>query len=459
MTGLPSRSLFPLAVAALAVLAFAPARAEHAQRAWSVRADVEQPVPGAGTGEAVFAEDGQEPGTITPPAAEDRERHVVAARRGTTLIDLLTGAEVPHDEAAEAIGALGGLYDPRRLKIGEEVTVVFEPRRSGRRFVGLELAPDPARQVTVSRAEAGGFIPAETVKAIERHPTALTGAIKSSLFESGQAAGVPVPVMMEMIRLFSHEVDFQRDLQPGDRFSVFYETKRTGDGAAVGIGDVLFASLVLSGKELSLYRYTHRDGRTDHYDRDGESVRRSLLRTPVEGARLTSGFGMRRHPILGYSKAHKGLDFGAPTGTPIFAAGRGVIEEIGRNGSYGNYIRIRHDIETATAYAHMSRFERGLDRGARVEQGEVIGFVGTTGRSTGPHLHYEVMRQGRQVDPRSLNLPTGEKLHGPVLDAFQVAAKAIDRAFTEALAGSMSMVSAPGPLAKPSRACTGGAGC
>ncbi|HYH22542.1 MAG TPA: M23 family metallopeptidase, partial [Azospirillum sp.] len=171
------------------------------------------------------------------------------------------------------------------------------------------------------------------------------------------------------------------------------------------------------------------------YNRDGESIRRALLRTPIDGAKLTSGFGMRHHPILGYSKMHKGMDFGAPTGTPIYAAGNGVVEQAGGNGAYGNYVRIRHNTEVSTAYAHLSRFAKGLKRGARVEQGDVIGFVGSTGRSTGPHLHYEVLKAGHQVNPKAIDLPTGEKLAGRELQAFQQTVRNLDRAYREAKAG------------------------
>jgi len=358
-------------------------------------------------------------------------RSVVAARPGATLMDILTDAAVPRGEAGQAITALRGVYDPRRLRAGQRVTMLFQPRANGEtRFMGLEIVPNPARSFTVARRDDGAFTGRETVKEVEHHPTVAGGEIRTSLYEAGRGAGVPVAVLMEMIRLHSHEVDFQRDLQPGDRFRVMYETARTVDGTVAGLGDVLFASLTLGGKELALYRFEN-DGRVDHYDRNGESVRRSLLRTPIDGARLTSGFGPRKHPILGYTKQHQGLDFGAPPGTPIYAAGRGVVESVGWSGGYGNYIRLRHDGETETGYGHMSRFAQGLGRGARVDQGEVIGFVGSTGRSTGPHLHYEVLRGGRQIDPRRLDLPTGDKLTGRALAAFRQTQGEIDRLFED----------------------------
>jgi murein DD-endopeptidase MepM/ murein hydrolase activator NlpD len=213
--------------------------------------------------------------------------------------------------------------------------------------------------------------------------------------------------MASVIRAFSYDVDFQRDIRPGDHFSVLFERFHTADGAVAYDGDIVSASLILSGREMEIHRFKARDGVTEYVNRDGKSVRRALLRTPVDGARLSSSFGMRRHPILGYSRMHKGTDFAAASGTPVFAAGTGVIEDAGYRGGYGNYIRIKHDTRISTAYAHLSRFSPVIQRGTRVQQGEVIGYVGTTGRSTGPHLHYEVMRDGHQVNPTSIDLSAG----------------------------------------------------
>ncbi|PWC55038.1 M23 family metallopeptidase [Azospirillum sp. TSO22-1] len=370
----------------------------------------------------------------TAPAGIDRR--VVSVGRGDTLMDLLTGASVPRTEADGAINALSTVYDPRKLKVGQQVTVLFEPHRGGsRRFVGLELTPDVVRSVSVARTRDAGFESAEVKKEVRRELVAAEAEIRSSLFEAGNGAGVPVSVMLAAIRTYSYEVDFQRDLQPGDRFKVLYERFVTADGKVAGEGDVLFASLTVDGEELAIYRHKTRDGRADYFDRAGESIRRALLLTPIDGARLTSGFGMRMHPILGYSKMHKGLDFGAPTGTPIYAAGNGVVEEIGPHGAYGNYIRIRHNTDVTTAYAHMSRFAKSVRRGGRVEQGDVIGYVGATGRVTGAHLHYEVLKKGQQVNPKAADLPTGEKLAGRELQAFEQTVRATDRAYAEARAG------------------------
>nr|WP_240969456.1 M23 family metallopeptidase [Sneathiella limimaris] len=254
------------------------------------------------------------------------------------------------------------------------------------------------------------------------------GTIDNSLFLSASQAGLPTSVIIDLIRIFSYDVDFQREIQPGDSFEVFFERFVDEDGRPLKEGEIQWASMTLSGTQISLYRYkTSDDGVTDYYTEKGHSVRKTLMRTPIDGARLTSSFGKRKHPILGYTKMHKGADFGAPRGTPIMAAGNGVVEVAGRNGGYGNYVRIRHTTEYKTAYAHMKGFAKKIRKGARVKQGQIIGYVGSTGRSTGPHLHYEVHKNGRQINPMSVKLPAGRKLKGKMLTAFENYTKDVDQ--------------------------------
>lgn len=399
--------------------------------------------------------DGNNDGGPTGPV----DRRTLSIGRGDTLMDLLTEANVPANDAHDAVAALRDVYNPRRLQVGQRVTVLFEPRRGGaRKFVGLEFAPDPLRSVSIARKGDAGFTSSQIEKPVTRKPVAAQGVIRSSLFEAGAQAGVPISVMMAFLQNFSYDVDFQRDLQPGDRFEVMYEKLVTADGTEAGEGELLYASLTLSGDDMPIYRFKSRDGRIDYYNGDGESIRRALLRTPIDGARITSGFGMRHHPILGFSKMHKGVDFGAPSGTPIYAAGRGTIELAERNSSYGNYVRIRHNTEIVTAYAHMSRFAKSIRRGARVDQGDIIGYVGTTGRSTGPHLHYEVLKAGHQVNPRSVDLPTGEKLEGRELQNFQQARRAIDKLFEESRSG-LQLARTPASTSPEEKGCNKATSC
>lgn len=395
-------------------------------------------------------------------AADPVERRLVNLGRGETLMQVLLDADVPQPHAQEAVAALKGVYDPRRMKSGQPVEVMFDRTSGEDRFVGFEFQPAVERSVSVS-FNGVRFQAAETAKKLARRAVAAQGEIRSSLFESGRAAGVPMNVLTELIRNYSYDVDFQRDIQPGDRFEILYERMVTEDGEmAAGGGAILYASLTLSGKEQAIYRYEDGQGTVEYFNAAGSSIRKALLRTPIDGARLSSGFGMRRHPVLGFSKMHKGVDFAAPTGTPIFAAGAGVVDEVGPNGSYGNYIRIRHNNEIATAYAHMSRFGAGMRKGARVSQGDVIGYVGTTGRSTGAHLHYEIVKAGQQVNPLSVAVPTGRNLEGKELARFKgVVASLSDRfeAGGDPMEG-IGMVSAPVVAAKPSRAaCDRKRGC
>jgi murein DD-endopeptidase MepM/ murein hydrolase activator NlpD len=253
--------------------------------------------------------------------------------------------------------------------------------------------------------------------------------IQSSLFEAGLEAGASQKALAELIRIFSFDVDFQRDIRKNDRFQMYYELYYTEDGRLARTGDIIYASMTLSGSQYSLYRFEDADGEVDYYNEKGQGVRKALLRTPINGARLSSGFGMRRHPVLGYSKMHKGVDFAAPPGTPIYAAGDGIVEKAGPFSSYGNYVRIRHNSEFKTAYAHMQGFAKGIKAGTRVKQGQVIGYVGTTGRSTGPHLHYEMLRADAQVNPLQVRFPSGKTLEGKELALFKQEREQIDVAF------------------------------
>lgn len=348
---------------------------------------------------------------------------VVAARNGDTLMDILLRAGVERMEAVKAIDALREIFDPRALKVGQKVTVTFERPSHGigsGPFHAVTLQPDPRRLVSAKRDE-NGYAVRETKRKETMELVRAGGVIRSSLFESARAGGVPSTVLVEMIKAFSYDVDFQRDIQPGDRFEVMFERFVDNKGQTIRTGELLFANLTLSGTPTPIYRYVDASGHPDYYNLKGESVRKALLRTPVDGVRITSSFGMRRHPILGYSKMHKGVDFGVTTGTPVMAAGDGVIDMAGDNGSYGNYVRIRHDDRHATAYAHLSRIAQGVRKGARVRQGQIIAYSGSTGRSTGPHLHYEVLVSNQQVNPLSVKFQSGTKLAGRDLSRFQTA--------------------------------------
>lgn len=361
---------------------------------------------------------------------------VIEVGPGDTLMSLLTREGVDRGDAHEAVAALSTVFSPKGLKPGQQIKLTFLPgddfwaaageEPAEPRLLSMALQPSVEQNVQVVLDAAGGFQAATVERPLLLDIQGHRGTIDDSLFASADAAGVPIPALIDMIRLFSYDVDFQREIQPGDGFEVLYEAYYDENGELAKTGKILFASLTLSGKPLALYAFTPGSGIEDFFDPKGQSVRKALLKTPVDGARISSKFGMRKHPILGYSKMHKGVDFAVPTGTPIYAAGDGVVEVAGWNGGYGKYVRLKHNGTYKSAYAHMSKIAKGLAKGDRVKQGDVIGYVGSTGQSTGPHLHYEIMVDGKQVNPLDIKLPSGETLAGKDLEAFRRLVAEID---------------------------------
>ena len=340
--------------------------------------------------------------------------------KGDTIAGVLQDAGVGGDEAFKIVEALRPHYDPRKIVAGQKIDVSYKAgANDSLDLTKLTMKIDPVKEVIVRKNDNSEFVAELHEKEIVRRSYARTAEIETSLYGSAAKAGIPQRVIAEVIRTYSWDIDFQRDIRQGDKIEILYDTYETEDGEFAKNGDVLYANLTINGKHVPIYRYEMADGRVDYFQPDGHSIRKALMKTPIDGARLSSGFGMRKHPVLGYNKMHKGADFAAPTGTPIYAAGDGVIEVAGRQSSYGNYVRIRHNSTLKTAYAHMRKFASGISKGVRVEQGEVIGYVGTTGRSTGPHLHYEVLVNGTQKNPNSVDLPTGEQLAGKDMDRFK----------------------------------------
>lgn len=367
---------------------------------------------------------------------------IVQVGRGDTMMGLLLQAGLGQAEAHAAISALQDVYNPRKLRPGNELVLTFRTNEDEEFFEGLKMQVDVNRNVLVLREDNERFAAQEEQWELKPFPYVAHGRIETSLYEAAVDAGLPVPVLMQMIRAYSFDVDFQRDIHSGDAFEVLFERQLDLEGRPVREGPVLYATLRTKGRSLKIYRYTALDGETDFFNEHGQSVRKTLMLTPIDGARLSSGYGMRRHPILGYSRMHRGLDFAAPTGTPIMAAGDGVVVEAGRKGNYGNTVVLRHPNEFRTLYAHMSRIARGVRPGARVKQGETIGYVGSTGMSTGPHLHYEVLHRGKHVNPASVVSPPGRTLAGKDLERFKASAAELESRYA-ALSGQR-LAQAPG---------------
>ena len=242
--------------------------------------------------------------------------------------------------------------------------------------------------------------------------------ISLSLYKSAVDQTIPVNIILDFARIYGFQVDFQRDIRKLDKFQIMYEAFIDENKKVIETGNILFANLILNGEDNSLY-FFDKEGSIGHYDKNGKSIQKALMKTPINGARLSSPFGMRKHPIDGFNKMHKGTDFAAPMGTPIMASGSGIIKKVGWCGGGGNCVVIKHNSTYQTIYAHMSKFAKGIRNGVRVKQGQTIGYVGSTGKSTGPHLHYEVLINGKKVNSQTLKLPSGKILKGDERKIFE----------------------------------------
>jgi len=260
---------------------------------------------------------------------------------------------------------------------------------------------------------------------IVKEINALEFKITSSLYKDGLNAGIPISILTNAIRLYSFDIDFQRDIQKDTLFQVSYEKLININKNKTSYGKIKYINLKIDNKDLEYFLFETNDKKIDYFNGSGKNVKKSLLKTPIDGARLSSNFGMRKHPISGFNKLHKGVDFAAAKGTPVYAGGDGVVEYSGNNGGYGKYIRLRHNNEYKTAYAHLSGFSKNISKGKRVNQGDIIGYVGSTGKSTGSHLHYEIIYQNKQINPMKMNLPSGKILTGKELERFKIKSKNI----------------------------------
>lgn len=395
---------------------------------------------------------------ILAPMVSTQRTQIMRVRSGDTVERVLIRAGAPRAEAGLAIAAMGGLYDARSLRAGQSITVFMGDGPDGVVLAGLSIESDPTRSVQVSRTAAGVFVGRALDVPVTTRLAVAQGVVETSLYVDALDAGASPQIVADIANLLAYSVDFQREIYPGDPFEILFEEMVTPDGRQVGTGDFLYVRFEpQQRRNLEYWRFEGANGQVGFYGSTGESAKRFLMKTPINGARLSSSFGPRRHPVLGYNRMHKGTDFAARTGTPIYAAGDGVVERANRFGSYGNYILIRHANGYKTAYAHLNGFARNIRAGRRVTQGQVIGYVGATGRVTGPHLHYEVLRNGVHINPMSMRAPTGRTLDGDELDGFLVEREIIDQMRRAAGGGparqddggtgpaSLAARSAPGP--------------
>jgi murein DD-endopeptidase MepM/ murein hydrolase activator NlpD len=341
-------------------------------------------------------------------------------QKGDNLVSLLTDAGVSSDEAQSAFNTVRTVFNPRKLVVGNTIAIRLDKNSDGNVIVrNLKLPISTLSTVELSRSQDDEFAVKKIDVPLTKKLAHAGGTINSSIYQTGAESGIPSSMLGEIINAYSYDVDFQRDVKKGNSIDVLFERMETKDGVVAGNGNLVFAELNLGNRDLKLYRYVDKNGNSDFYNEKGESIRKAMLRTPINGAKITSAFGMRVHPLFGYSKMHKGVDFGAPTGTPIYAAGDGTVAVVKRENGYGNYLRINHNNKYASAYAHLSRYASGIAVGKHVKQGQIIAYVGMTGDATGPHLHYEILANNEQVNPANVKFKTGNVLAGKELLAFR----------------------------------------
>ena len=331
-------------------------------------------------------------------------------RAGEGVGAILKRAGYSAADTAAAIDVATSKASLRRLQIGMVFTIAEH---------GFRFSVKPGMDIYILRHPDSGWIAINAIRPIETFITFIQGSIDDSIYRAALDAGVNEAAFNEYVRVLGFSVDFQREVRRGDKFEMMYTIDRDALSGDVVDIDLQYAGLALSGDQLGFFRYDSADSAIGWYDENGNSAARTLIRTPITGARLSSNFGTRRHPVSGFNAMHKGVDFAAPKGTPIIAAGSGVVREAGWKGSFGRYIRIKHNATYDTAYAHMSRIAPHITAGSRVKQGEIIGYVGSTGRSTGAHLHYEILVNNRQVNPMTVRLPTGKQIDPVYLDDFK----------------------------------------
>jgi murein DD-endopeptidase MepM/ murein hydrolase activator NlpD len=393
------------------------------------------------------------------------ETRTLTLDKGDTLVGVLQDAGVPDADANAAVVALSKVYEMRSLRAGQSFTVTFEPAAqapapkpaananarsvvnvNGKpvsvpteassdnddnaddvtpvanpvgRMLSVEFSPTAEHDITIARQADNGFVANDVVKQLVMHTHRAGATVDGSLYLTATQAGIPTDVVVAMIKMFSYKVDFQRDIKPGDSFEVYYSYYYTPDGQPARQGDIDYAKMTTGGHTFMLYRYQPDQSQpAEYFDAKGESVKGMLMKTPVDGARISSGFGMRYHPVLGYTRMHKGIDFAVPVGTPVMASGTGTVKMAGRANGYGNYMRVDMGNGYGFAFGHLSRFAPGIHPGSHVHQGEIVAYSGNTGLSTGPHLHYEILVKNEQVNPLKVKIAQGRVLSGHELHNF-----------------------------------------
>ena len=343
------------------------------------------------------------------PVGDLKKTHL---KKNETLSKMLYRLDFNNNDIIKIISSIQNLRNSSQflsaLPIGMKINYAYPSKLTGG---ALKLSFSKTNDIFVWQDNFNTYHSQIFLRPTKLEETFIKGTINSSLYKSAVKLGMPENTIFQMVRLLGFSVDFQREIRKGDSFEVMF-TKQVDliENRVIDTKPINFVSIILSGHELNFFEYKDKYGFSGYYDENGKSSKRTIMKTPINGARLSSKYGSRRHPVLGYTKMHRGVDFAAPRGTPVFAAGDGIVEKAGWNGSYGRYIRIRHTGTYKTAYAHLSGINKKVKTGKRVSQGKIIGYVGSSGRSTGAHLHYEVLLNNQQINPMRVKLPSGKNI-------------------------------------------------
>ena len=350
------------------------------------------------------------------PKFENIEYRVKA---GDTLFNILSKLSVDNADV-QKISALLSKNKAFKFNKNQTIKLTLENKKEFKKVLSIIMPISLSRKLEIYKeTDSETFIEREIVTNLKRKVVLKEGIIRSSLYKSATQENISPNVIIEFARLYGFQIDFQRDIRKNDSFQIVYEIFVDENGKVFENGNIIYANLILRGQNNQLY-YFPKKNYNGHYDENGKSVKKALMKTPINGARLSSSFGMRKHPILGYNKMHRGTDFAAPEGTPIMASGDGVIIKAGWCGGGGNCVKIKHNKTYQTIYAHMKNFSNIAIPGNRVKQGQIIGYVGSTGMSTGPHLHYEVIENGKKINSQLLKLPPGKALEGSNRKQFEI---------------------------------------
>tara|TARA_B100001173_G_scaffold99286_1_gene85748 strand:+ start:84 stop:1379 length:1296 start_codon:yes stop_codon:yes gene_type:complete len=345
-------------------------------------------------------------------------------KQGDTYESIIKNLNIPNKEKKKFLNTVTKDKNINILKLNQKIFFKID-KKNNTKIVNFTIEIDKRKNIFFERANEKTFTSKIIEKNLIKTITFKEGIIKNSLYSAALNNGIKPNTIIEFARLYGFQVDFQRDIWKNDSFQIIYEEFKNQEGSIIETGNIIYANLNLQNTDLQLYKFEFED-KIDYFDENGKSIRKTLMKTPINGARLSSSFGKRKHPILGFTKMHTGTDFAAPKGTPIMASGDGIVIKSSWCGGGGNCVKLKHNSTYQTVYAHMSKFGRGIKKGVRVKQGQIIGYVGSTGLSTGPHLHYEVIENGKKINSQKLKLPSGKILKGNLRKKFEVKKIKID---------------------------------